>query len=189
VPSETPTRNLATTPESVVVHQEGDTRLALVQDSTDSSQLHQACDTWMAPASSSDPTAIRGGNNLEEALRATPESSSNPVPTPEFPAAQESSSDLLSGGFYTPSSDPSEFQQRPKTRLQAGIRKPKVYKDGTICYGCLAYSDEPISLDDALSSKNWKLAMDIEYDALMKNKTWHLVPPQKGRNLIDCKWV
>jgi hypothetical protein len=31
--------------------------------------------------------------------------------------------------------------------------------------------------------------MDIEYDALMKNKTWHLVPPQKGRNVIDCKWV
>jgi len=31
--------------------------------------------------------------------------------------------------------------------------------------------------------------MDAEYDALMKNKTWHLVPPQKGRNIIDCKWV
>jgi histone deacetylase 1/2 len=31
--------------------------------------------------------------------------------------------------------------------------------------------------------------MDIEYDALMKNKTWHLVPPTKGRNIIDCKWV
>jgi hypothetical protein len=29
--------------------------------------------------------------------------------------------------------------------------------------------------------------MDVEYDALMKNKTWHLVPPQKGRNLIDYK--
>jgi hypothetical protein len=31
--------------------------------------------------------------------------------------------------------------------------------------------------------------MDAEYDALMKNKTWHLVPPQKGSNVIDCKWV
>jgi histone deacetylase 1/2 len=32
-------------------------------------------------------------------------------------------------------------------------------------------------------------AMDVEYTALMKNKTWHLVPPEQGRNLIDCKWV
>jgi hypothetical protein len=31
--------------------------------------------------------------------------------------------------------------------------------------------------------------MDAEYDALMKNKTWHLVPPQKGSNVIDRKWV
>jgi histone deacetylase 1/2 len=31
--------------------------------------------------------------------------------------------------------------------------------------------------------------MDAEYDALMKNKTWHLVPPKKGSNIIDCKWV
>ena len=31
--------------------------------------------------------------------------------------------------------------------------------------------------------------MDEEYNALMKNRTWHLVPPAKGRNIIDCKWV
>jgi histone deacetylase 1/2 len=31
--------------------------------------------------------------------------------------------------------------------------------------------------------------MDIEYNALLKNNTWHLVPPKKGSNIIDCKWV
>jgi histone deacetylase 1/2 len=31
--------------------------------------------------------------------------------------------------------------------------------------------------------------MDEEYLALMKNKTWHLVPPARGQNIIDCKWV
>ena len=31
--------------------------------------------------------------------------------------------------------------------------------------------------------------MDDEYSALMDNKTWRLVPPVKGRNVIECKWV
>jgi hypothetical protein len=31
--------------------------------------------------------------------------------------------------------------------------------------------------------------MDAEYTALMKNKTWHIVPAPKGRNVIDCRWI
>jgi hypothetical protein len=31
--------------------------------------------------------------------------------------------------------------------------------------------------------------MNLKYDALMKNKTWHLVPPMKGRNVVGCKCV
>jgi hypothetical protein len=41
----------------------------------------------------------------------------------------------------------------------------------------------------SVENDNWKKAMDVEFDALMKNKTYHLVPPQKGGNIIDCKWV
>ena len=44
-------------------------------------------------------------------------------------------------------------------------------------------------MHDALAHKEWKEAMDNEYDALMKNRTWHLVPLKKGSNVIDCKWV
>jgi hypothetical protein len=31
--------------------------------------------------------------------------------------------------------------------------------------------------------------MQEEYDALERNKMWHLVPSREGRNIIDCKWV
>jgi hypothetical protein len=31
--------------------------------------------------------------------------------------------------------------------------------------------------------------MDDEFAALMKNKTWHLVPPTYGKNVIDCRWI
>jgi hypothetical protein len=33
------------------------------------------------------------------------------------------------------------------------------------------------------------MAMNDEYSALMRNKTWHFVPAQPSRNVIDCKWV
>jgi hypothetical protein len=38
-------------------------------------------------------------------------------------------------------------------------------------------------------SKNWKIEMDTEYNALQGNETWHLVAPKEGKNIIDCKWV
>jgi hypothetical protein len=31
--------------------------------------------------------------------------------------------------------------------------------------------------------------MDAEIEALQANNTWHLVPPKKGANLKDCKWI
>jgi hypothetical protein len=92
-------------------------------------------------------------------------------------------------GFSTLRDTGNTDQSRPHTRLQVGIHKPKIYRDGTVRYGCLAQDGEPRTLEHALANKNWKHAMDSEYDALIKNKTWHFVPPQKGRNVIDCKWV
>lgn len=31
--------------------------------------------------------------------------------------------------------------------------------------------------------------MQEEFDALIRNKTWHLVPARRGMNIVDCKWV
>lgn len=76
---------------------------------------------------------------------------------------------------------------RPRTRLQGGISKPKIYTDGTVRYSCFTSTGEPSNLEEALGNKHWKDAMNLEYSALMDNKTWHLVPPQKGKNIIDCK--
>jgi len=78
---------------------------------------------------------------------------------------------------------------RPITRSQHGIRKPKTYTDGTVRYNLLATTGEPTNLTDALCDSNWKEAMDCEYNALINNKTWHLVPPHCSKNIIDCKWV
>jgi hypothetical protein len=77
----------------------------------------------------------------------------------------------------------------PNTHLQQGIRKPKIYMDDTVRCGLFTSSGEPHNHQEALGDPRWKSAMDLEYDALMKHQTWHLVPPKRGANIIECKWV
>jgi hypothetical protein len=69
------------------------------------------------------------------------------------------------------------------------VFKPKVYTDGTIRYENFSSTGEPTDLEEALNDPNWKKAMQEEIAALHKNETWHLVPPVKGANIIDCRWV
>jgi histone deacetylase 1/2 len=95
----------------------------------------------------------------------------------------------LQPGSSAPPDSTGDAATRPTTRLQHGIRKPKIYTDGTIRYAGVASTAEPRSYKDALLDVNWKAAMDTEYGALMKNNTWHLVPPQPGKNVIDCMWL
>ena len=74
--------------------------------------------------------------------------------------------------------------RHPQSCVQHGIHKPKAYTDG---YGHLSVSsEEPMGLRDALSNYHGKAAMDSKYLALMKIKTWHLIPPCQGKNIIDC---
>jgi histone deacetylase 1/2 len=50
-------------------------------------------------------------------------------------------------------------------------------------------AEEPSTVEDALGDNKWVQAMDHEHTALINNRTWHLVPPPKGKNIIGCKWV
>jgi histone deacetylase 1/2 len=48
---------------------------------------------------------------------------------------------------------------------------------------------EPTKLSEALGDAKWRTTIEEEYNALLANKTWHLVPPGINLNLINCKWV
>jgi hypothetical protein len=39
------------------------------------------------------------------------------------------------------------------------------------------------------NSKEWECAMQEEYNSLMANNTWTLVPLPPGRKPVSCKWV
>ncbi len=56
----------------------------------------------------------------------------------------------------------------------------------------VAFLEEPQNIEEALTcenSKEWECAMQEEYDSLMTNNTWTLVPLPGGRKLVSCKWV
>lgn len=38
-------------------------------------------------------------------------------------------------------------------------------------------------------SLEWRAAMKIEFDALMRNQTWELVPRDPTESIVDCKWL
>ncbi len=56
----------------------------------------------------------------------------------------------------------------------------------------VACLEEPQNIEEALTSENskeWVCTMQKEYDSLMANNTWTLVPLPVGRKLVFCKWV
>jgi len=83
------------------------------------------------------------------------------------------------------------------THAKNNIPKPREFTDGKVRYpiprALLAESSsltiEPTYHSSAVKDKNWSAAMNIEFDALLQNQTWTLVPPNSATNVIGCKWV
>lgn len=44
-------------------------------------------------------------------------------------------------------------------------------------------------VSEALLNAEWKATMQAEYDALMSNNTWTLVPHNSNMHLVGCKWI
>ncbi|KAG8480505.1 hypothetical protein CXB51_024634 [Gossypium anomalum] len=66
------------------------------------------------------------------------------------------------------------------TRAKAGIFKPRALPVEAM---------EPSTIEEALSSVEWRAAAKAEYDALIHNSTWDLVPLHPSRKVIGCKWL
>lgn len=75
------------------------------------------------------------------------------------------------------------------TKSKAGIFKQKVCSTQFKDYQMEQHKDEPNNVSEALLSKNWIEIMDDEYKALMRNRTWKLVPPSINQKVIENKWV
>ncbi|KAH9727669.1 retrovirus-related pol polyprotein from transposon RE1 [Citrus sinensis] len=68
------------------------------------------------------------------------------------------------------------------TRGKAGIFKPKLYT-------AVLLHKEPETVQEALNNERWFQAIKAEYNALISNGTWTLVPRTENHKLVGNKWV
>jgi hypothetical protein len=47
----------------------------------------------------------------------------------------------------------------------------------------------PSSAHVALADPHWRATIEDEYEALISNETWELVPQSQGSNVVTGKWV
>ena len=72
------------------------------------------------------------------------------------------------------------------TRAKNGIFKPKSFPNMLLI--CEQIS-EPATIQETSSHPEWKQAMNVEFQALLRNQTWDLVPYQEDMNIVTNKWV
>ncbi|KAL4573020.1 hypothetical protein LXL04_019813 [Taraxacum kok-saghyz] len=104
-----------------------------------------------------------------------PPTNQNPTPSPTIPMDPPTSIFRLS-----------DTTQHPMvTRARTNSLKPKAFIAAT----SLPVNTEPVTFAQANKQQCWQEAMRAEYDALLKNNTWSLVPCPTNSNIVGCKWV
>ncbi|KAJ8900378.1 hypothetical protein K2173_025018 [Erythroxylum novogranatense] len=73
-----------------------------------------------------------------------------------------------------------------RTRAQNNIFKPKIF---TATKYPLPVIDEPRTITEALRSPHWRASVSEEYNALVRNGTWVLVPASEAQNVVGCMWI
>ncbi|GKB35740.1 retrovirus-related pol polyprotein from transposon TNT 1-94, partial [Tanacetum coccineum] len=72
------------------------------------------------------------------------------------------------------------------TRSMSGISKAKAPMN---FLGIVSPCPIPRNPKDALYNSNWKNAMIGEFNALIENKTWELVPHTSDMHIISSMWI
>jgi hypothetical protein len=146
-----------------------------------------------AVARSPQPRAGHGAPNLVGPSTSAAPRSAPPVPptgaaAPVPPTQVVASSATTTGRtvFTRPVSIAPVINEHSMcTRGKSGITQPV----DRLNLHAVPMSQLSRSVRDALADPNWRSGMQVEYDALMANDTWSLVPRPRGVNLVTGKWI
>ncbi|CAB4283059.1 unnamed protein product [Prunus armeniaca] len=109
-------------------------------------------------------------------------------PSQAYPLCDFASPSLTSS---TPDTSPLPGKFRSVQELQKLLHGPSAHPLPEGLTASLANSlfVEPTSYTQAAKHPHWQSAMHEEYDALLRNNTWSLVPAVPSMNIVGCKWV
>lgn len=97
----------------------------------------------------------------------------------------------------SPEAPPIPLQHSMVTHHWDGTSHPLIQTNGTIRYplpqALLAQIpssiDEPTCYTQVVRVPKWRQVITSEFNALLKNKTWVLVPSSPHQHVVCCKWV
>ena len=51
------------------------------------------------------------------------------------------------------------------------------------------FQAKPSTFEEAVKEQVWKDSMSDEYESIMKNDVWDIVPSPKGKSVVTSKWL
>jgi hypothetical protein len=68
------------------------------------------------------------------------------------------------------------------------VNKPKAFSN-YMALMCDILEKKPTCFEEAIQKKEWVDAMTEEYQSIMKNDVWEIVPRPKSKDVVSSKWL
>jgi hypothetical protein len=68
------------------------------------------------------------------------------------------------------------------------VKKPKPFSS-YIALMCDLLENEPTCFEEAIQKKEWEDAMTEEYQSIINNEVWEIVPRPKSKDVVSSKWL
>jgi hypothetical protein len=68
------------------------------------------------------------------------------------------------------------------------VNKPKTFSS-YMALMCDLLQKEPTYFEEAIQKKEWENAMTEEYQSIIKNDVWEIVPRPKSKDVVSSKWI
>jgi hypothetical protein len=68
------------------------------------------------------------------------------------------------------------------------VKRPKPFSSYTALM-CDLLEEEPTCFEEAIQRKEWADAMTEEYQSIMKNEVWEIVPRPKNKDGVSSRWL
>jgi hypothetical protein len=69
------------------------------------------------------------------------------------------------------------------------LKKPKSFSSYMDLMCDLLEKEEPTCVEEAIHKKEWTDAMTEEYQSIIKNDVWEIVPRPKSKDVLSSKWI